>query len=216
MTQDFWSFCLSRLEQELPQQQFNTWIKTLRAESGEGSAWTLIAPNRFVLQWVRERYLRRIEELGEEFSGVPLAVDLQLPPAGAARPARAVQASADAPTPTATRAATGAALVAHPPVLVGTAEAAPVIATEEAPEPEPEPVPAPRIRRSAAPSSRAGEPNSGLELAYEKTRLNPDFTFDTLVTGRANKLIAGLSKYLPDRLARALLAAKAKDFRDAE
>ena len=74
MTQDFWSFCLSRLEQELPQQQFNTWIKTLRAESGEGSAWTLIAPNRFVLQWVRERYLRRIEELGEEFSGVPLAV----------------------------------------------------------------------------------------------------------------------------------------------
>ncbi|MAL03642.1 MAG: dehydrogenase [Arenimonas sp.] len=37
-----------------------------------------------------------------------------------------------------------------------------------------------------------------------------------LVTGRSNKLIAGLSKYLPDRLARALLAAKAKDFRDAE
>jgi len=57
VTQDFWSFCLSRLEQELPQQQFNTWIKTLRAESGEDSAWTLIAPNRFVLQWVRERYL---------------------------------------------------------------------------------------------------------------------------------------------------------------
>ena len=37
-----------------------------------------------------------------------------------------------------------------------------------------------------------------------------------IVTGRSNKLIAGRSKYLPDRLARALLAAKAKDFRDAE
>lgn len=37
-----------------------------------------------------------------------------------------------------------------------------------------------------------------------------------LVTGRANKLIAALSKYLPDRLARALLASKSKDFRDAE
>lgn len=37
-----------------------------------------------------------------------------------------------------------------------------------------------------------------------------------LVTGRANKLIAGLSKYLPDRLARALLASKSKDFRDAD
>ncbi|HMV92399.1 MAG TPA: DnaA N-terminal domain-containing protein, partial [Thauera aminoaromatica] len=68
MTQDFWTFCLSRLEQELPQQQFNTWIKTLRAEPGEGG-WALIAPNRFVLQWVRERYLRRVEELGEEFAG---------------------------------------------------------------------------------------------------------------------------------------------------
>ena len=65
MTQDFWTFCLSRLEQELPQQQFNTWIKTLRAEPGEGG-WALIAPNRFVLQWVRERYLRRVEELGED------------------------------------------------------------------------------------------------------------------------------------------------------
>ncbi|MHB1372442.1 MAG: DnaA N-terminal domain-containing protein, partial [Thauera sp.] len=87
MTQDFWTFCLSRLEQELPQQQFNTWIKTLRAESGEGDAWTLYAPNRFVLQWVRERYLRRIQELAEEFAGVALAVDLQLPAAGTARPA---------------------------------------------------------------------------------------------------------------------------------
>jgi hypothetical protein len=35
-----------------------------------------------------------------------------------------------------------------------------------------------------------------------------------IVTGRANRLIAGLSKYLPDRLAGALIAAKAKDFRD--
>lgn len=37
-----------------------------------------------------------------------------------------------------------------------------------------------------------------------------------LVTGRSNKLIAALCKYLPDRLARALLASKSKDFRDAD
>ena len=192
VTQDFWSFCLSRLEQELPQQQFNTWIKTLRAESGEDSAWTLIAPNRFVLQWVRERYLRRIEELGEEFAGTPLAVELQLPPAGAARPARAAATDAAAATAaapgaaqrTAPGTATSAAPVASTPPVGSTAEAAPDVATEEAHER----VPAPRIRRSAAPSARDGEPNSGLELAYEKTRLNPDFTFDTLVTGRANDL----------------------------
>ena len=190
VTQDFWSFCLSRLEQELPQQQFNTWIKTLRAESGEASALSLIAPNRFVLQWVRERYLRRIEELGEEFAGVPLAVDLQLPPAGAARPARATTTAADAAAPAAPpRAApspTSAAASATP--SADTADAAPAVAPDVATEEAPERVPAPRIRRSAAPTSREGEPNSGLELAYEKTRLNPDFTFDTLVTGRANDL----------------------------
>ncbi|MDX9886980.1 chromosomal replication initiator protein DnaA [Thauera sp.] len=198
MTQDFWSFCLSRLEQELPQQQFNTWIKTLRAESGEASALSLIAPNRFVLQWVRERYLRRIEELGEEFAGVPLAVDLQLPPAGAARPARAATTAADPATPAiptraapsvATGAAAGAsATLSSPTPHAGTAEAISASAVDVAAEEAPDRVPAPRIRRSAAPSSHAGEPNSGLELAYEKTRLNPDFTFDTLVTGRANDL----------------------------
>ena len=60
VTQDFWSFCLSRLEQELPQQQFNTWIKTLRAEPGEGG-WALVAPNRFELQWVRKLYLSNVK-----------------------------------------------------------------------------------------------------------------------------------------------------------
>jgi len=194
VTQDFWSFCLSRLEQELPQQQFNTWIKTLRAESGEGSACSLFAPNRFVLQWVRERYLRRIEELGEEFAGVPLVVDLQLPPAGATRPARAATTAATTATDPAAPAAppraapspTSASASATP--SAGTADAAPATALDVATEESPERVPAPRIRRSAAPTSREGEPNSGLELAYEKTRLNPDFTFDTLVTGRANDL----------------------------
>ncbi len=186
MTQDFWSFCLSRLEQELPQQQFNTWIKTLRAESGEGSTWTLFAPNRFVLQWVRERYLRRIQELGEQFAGVPVSIDLQLPPAGTARAASAAgtpQQPAAGVSPGTTAAASSTAPAPSP---AAEAESAP--APMAAADPQPEPVPAPRIRRSAAPSSREGEPSSGLELAYEKTRLNPDFTFDTLVTGRANDL----------------------------
>jgi chromosomal replication initiator protein len=74
VTEELWPFCLSRLEQELPQQQYNTWIKTLRAEAGEDGTFRLIAPNRFVLQWVRERYLSRIHELGETFTGGPLQI----------------------------------------------------------------------------------------------------------------------------------------------
>lgn len=186
VTQDFWSFCLSRLEQELPQQQFNTWIKTLRAECGEGSAWSLFAPNRFVLQWVRERYLRRIEELGEEFAGMPLTVELQLPPAGAARAAArptGAQPARPGTAPAAPVVASTAAVPNGAPVAEAPAAAPPAVEAEAAAA-----TPAPRARRSPAPSAREGEPVSGLELAYEKTRLNPDFTFDTLVTGRANDL----------------------------
>ena len=64
---EFWSVCLSRFEKELPAQQYNTWIKTLRLEDdaddpeARPTRLRLIAPNRFVLQWVRERYLDQIE-----------------------------------------------------------------------------------------------------------------------------------------------------------
>jgi chromosomal replication initiator protein len=60
----FWESCLLRFEQELPAQQFNTWIKPLRLE-GESvplDGLRLIAPNSFILKWVRDRYLTRIEE----------------------------------------------------------------------------------------------------------------------------------------------------------
>src|SRR5690606_9312938 len=82
VTQDFWSFCLSRLESELPPQQFSTWIKALKADGSDNPdapSLRLLAPNRFVLQWVRERYLRRIGELGEEFHGEPIDLQLVLP-----------------------------------------------------------------------------------------------------------------------------------------
>ena len=57
MTQDIWSYCLSRLESELPPQQFNTWIKALSpeiVEDGGAVGLRLCAPSRFVLQWVRD------------------------------------------------------------------------------------------------------------------------------------------------------------------
>ena len=109
VNQEFWPYCLSRLEQELPQQQFNTWIKTLRADAAgsDGRAGlSLVAPNRFVLQWVRERYLRRITELGEEFHGAAFAVELKLPAAGKARAAAPLAA---ATTPAATSPSPGPA-----------------------------------------------------------------------------------------------------------
>ena len=83
----FWTHCLSCLEQELPAQQFKTWILPLRAEepSDEGAGLRLVAPSNFHRQWLRDRYLRRIEELGEEYFGAPLVIEVGLAPAGGIR-----------------------------------------------------------------------------------------------------------------------------------
>lgn len=163
MSREFWSYCLSQLEQELPPQQFNTWIKTLHAEDGDGGespALRLIAPNRFVQQWVRERYMRRIVELGAAFFGVEPACELALPAAGAARPAATLR-----------------------PATVSAPREAAVAQTE---------TPAVSMASDVAklPPRRA-EPERAVSseaAAYDKTRLNRDFTFNNLVTGRANDL----------------------------
>ncbi len=187
VTEDFWPFCLSRLEQELPQQQFTTWIKTLRAEPSADGVFRLIAPNRFVLQWVRERYLRRIHELGEELSGSPLQVELLLPPVDAARTSRA----ATAPPATSAPGASAAPNVTTPAHSSSTAAAQAAPATQAALADtgvsDAPPARAPDSTSSRRTPSAPSAP-SGMELAYEKTRLNADFTFDTLVTGRANDL----------------------------
>jgi chromosomal replication initiator protein len=64
-----WQVCLSRLQQELPAQQYNSWIKPLRLEHTVPNECRLVAPNRFILQWVRERYLSAIEVLLRENLG---------------------------------------------------------------------------------------------------------------------------------------------------
>ncbi len=135
---DFWSACLSHLERELSAQQFNTWIKALKIED-EGESprrLRLMAPNRFVLQRVRERYLVQIETLSHQYYGEPVNVTL------------------------------------------GVSE------TEPADSEQPETATSNSNPIKATASSSINVVNA----AYERSRLNPAFTFDTLVTGRANDL----------------------------
>jgi chromosomal replication initiator protein len=134
---EFWSACLNRFEQELPAQQFNTWIKGLQLVNDEAGPthFRLVAPNRFVMQWVRERYLGQIEALGQEFFAAPVSINL--------------------------------AIAEVTPDMPATMEHTQVPAT---------------IVPAAAKTASSHDPE------YEKTRLNAEFTFDTLVTGRANDL----------------------------
>lgn len=75
--ENFWPTCLSRFEKELSTQQFNTWIKPLNTEI-EGDAIRLLAPNRFVMQWVKDRFLKKIELLAHELHLVNIKIELVL------------------------------------------------------------------------------------------------------------------------------------------
>jgi chromosomal replication initiator protein len=137
----FWTNCLTRFESELPAQQFNAWIKTLRIETHEeGRRLRLVAPNGFILRWVRERYLDRVEEMSRQFFPDPVAIDLVVDE-------NLIQSENTA--------------LLLPAIAESTVTSAMATSISPAPEYLPD---------------------------YAKTRLNAEFTFDTLVTGRSNDL----------------------------
>ncbi len=73
----FWQFCLDQFKKDLTIQQYNTWIKPLKAILTDDSV-LLLAPNRFVLQWVKEKFLEKIEALAESQFGKVTTVSLKL------------------------------------------------------------------------------------------------------------------------------------------
>ena len=67
MAQGIWQQCLACLQEELPSQQFNTWIRPLKVNE-DGGVIQLLAPNRFVQDWVRDKYFSRIRELVADYA----------------------------------------------------------------------------------------------------------------------------------------------------
>jgi len=107
MEASLWSRCLSALEGELPEQQFNTWVRPLQAVE-TGDSLRLLAPNRFVVDWVRTHLLSRIEEfLLADDSTTPLSVVLEV---GSKTPEAAVAAHASGALPPPPAAALGVRL----------------------------------------------------------------------------------------------------------
>ena len=67
MPESLWNRCLRVLESELPMQQFNTWVRPLQAIERDGEL-RLLAPNRYVIEWLGENSLPRIKELIRRFA----------------------------------------------------------------------------------------------------------------------------------------------------
>ncbi|WP_220768876.1 chromosomal replication initiator protein DnaA [Shewanella sp. MBTL60-007] len=68
MAVSLWQQCIARLQDELSAQQFSMWIRPLQAEM-EGDTLVIYAPNRFVLDWVRDKYLNIINQFFTEQMG---------------------------------------------------------------------------------------------------------------------------------------------------
>ncbi|MDD3516835.1 MAG: chromosomal replication initiator protein DnaA [Chromatiales bacterium] len=64
-----WQQCVARLEGELSEQQINTWIRPLHAIE-DPDALRLLAPNRFVLDWVRDHFFQRIVSVLNDVNGL--------------------------------------------------------------------------------------------------------------------------------------------------
>ena len=200
MSLALWQKCLGYLQDELPSQQFNTWIRPLQADT-EGQSLKLLAPNRFVLQWVSDKYLARISELLNELSNnQPPQLILEI---GSKRTAAAPDVAAKPATP--------------PGVIVRTAAPRPHFIQEpEAPGDEP-PVEiitkAPSSNQNASGSGSAssgyGHSHSGSGMKTERTvqvdgalkhqsALNPNHTFETFVEGKSNQLARAASRQVAE------------------
>ncbi len=87
--QALWQACVDQLAQELPEQQFNTWIKPLIASlSDDFSRIHIEVANRFKLDWIRAQYAGRLAALLQQFYGQAIQIDFLLAPKEA--PARPV------------------------------------------------------------------------------------------------------------------------------
>jgi chromosomal replication initiator protein len=67
LPESLWNRCLRVLEGELPEQQFNTWVRPLQAVE-RGNEMRLLAPNRYVIEWLAQNLLPRIKELTQAFA----------------------------------------------------------------------------------------------------------------------------------------------------
>ncbi|MCE8035201.1 MAG: chromosomal replication initiator protein DnaA [Halomonas sp.] len=182
MSLALWQQCLEYLQDELNAQQFNTWIRPLQAEEGDANELRLLAPNRFVRDWVGDKYAKRINELLRDLSP--------------AKPPRVVL----------TVGSRQAATVKPQPRDLG----APVSANPHSPLAPAVQVP-PRgdigdereidqLREEGATSRRSGaEREVQVEGSLKHSSgLNPSFTFETFVEGKSNQLARAASRQVSE------------------
>jgi len=161
MVADLWQRGCERLAAELPEKQFNTWIRPLPAADltehvDTGTVVTVRVANRFKLDWIRNQYAGRIEAVLSELAGRPVRLNMTL----AQRDLGGVWAPSH-------EALNGAASLIRQTREQSIADGAATTGR----------------RIAATPADLSSE-----SPAYNRTRLNTSLTFENLVPGRANQM----------------------------
>lgn len=173
MPESAWHQCLDLLRGEVPSHQFNTWIRPLNHRL-DGDDLVLLAPNRFVGNWVRDKYLHRIQELMIQFGASETEVVVEVNGVnGSAPTAKSVVAAPAAPA---------------------RVEAAP---TPDANAAAPRTEPAAQLADRLAPEpvqTTGAKRGKGKFQSY----LNPSFTFASFVEGKSNQLALAASQQVAD------------------
>ncbi len=166
MPSTLWQQGLDRLAADLPEQQFNTWIRPLPMADisdvvGAGAVASLRVPNRFKLDWIRSQYAAKIEAVLSDLAGKQVRLELSVQQRD---PARDQVAHPGGPSSVASRPAQGGSI--HNGGFSGGSNGSSQ----------------PSSNGSAAAQQRAQTP------ATNPNRLNTALTFETLVPGRANQM----------------------------
>lgn len=211
-----WTQCVANLQNELPSQQFNTWIRPLRVDDSDldnDSLLTLLAPNRFILDWVSEKFLNRIQELVKEYSPeTPMGVSLgtvTAKPAAFQSPANTATFNQNQPFPSTPvqnrQPVLQDAVVEQSSSTVLSANAVEVFEEETTLEQAAYPAVSSTVSDSSKENNsviantavspllntphRADVSKADVEGGlYHRSNLNPNFTFKSFVEGKSNQL----------------------------
>jgi chromosomal replication initiator protein len=190
-----WKRCLDYLQDELPSQQYNTWIRPLQVEV-EGDGILLCAPNRFVKDWVKDKYLHRIHEIICEINDGRM-IEVEVSIGGAkAKPAPTPMPKLPAKKPTPLKAAS---TNRKPSFVMDELEEDSNAPMQGSLDIEQATLPVARTDRSGSNSafpgfgSSSAKPTGRREVQVEggiqhQSFLNKTFTFDTFVEGKSNQL----------------------------
>lgn len=191
---DLWQACASHLESELPAQLYRTWIRPLvfLGYDEEGRMLKLGAPNRVKLDWVRTQYGDRIAELASQLINPEIRVSFEISAAADLdSDVRAAPANGTDHGGATARALQGSG-VTHESLQMAAGTSLPGFGAQTGSVE----VPVPNAR-GTLPGFSALQPS--VSPAAERSRMNPDLTFETFVTGKANDLARAAALQVAER-----------------